>query len=121
MQIPAYFFFSGASRSSRTWPAAIIPATGGTKDTLPTAGLLQGSGDVIWASMTSFSTLGLRVAVAYAMVYLFDVGYHACWWNIPFGWGLGCLLSIPRYFSGAWKSKRVVGDPGEEALSRSVQ
>ena len=88
---------------------------------MPTAGLLQGSGDVIWASMTSFSTLGLRVAVAYAMVYLFDVGYHACWWNIPFGWGLGCLLSIPRYFSGAWKSKRVVGDPGEEALSRSVQ
>ena len=34
----------------------------------------------------------------------------ACWLNIPFGWGLGVLLSVPRYFSGRWKNKRVVGD-----------
>ena len=78
---------------------------------MPASGLLQGSGDVIWTSMMSFSTLALRVAASYTMVYALGVGAQACWWNIPFGWGLGCLLAFPRYFSGRWKSKRVVGDP----------
>ena len=77
---------------------------------LPSSGVLQGAGDAIWTSMMSFMTLALRVAVAYAMVYLLDVGYHACWWNVPFGWGLGLVLALPRYFSGVWKTKRVVGD-----------
>lgn len=77
---------------------------------MPTTGLLQGAGDVIWTSMTSFTTLTVRVCVAYLMVYAFDVGYAACWLNIPFGWGLGVLMSIPRYLSNRWKTKRVVGD-----------
>ena len=77
---------------------------------MPTSGLLQGAGDVVWTSMNSFATLTTRVVVAYLMVYAFDVGYAACWLNIPFGWGLGVLLSVPRYFSGRWKNKRVVGD-----------
>ena len=77
---------------------------------MPTSGLLQGAGDVVWTSMNSFATLTTRVVVAYLMVYSFDVGYAACWLNIPFGWGLGVLLSVPRYFSGRWKNKRVVGD-----------
>ena len=78
---------------------------------MPTSGLLQGAGDVLWTTLMSFATLGLRVLAAYVMVYAFDVGSAACWYNIPFGWGLGCLLGIPRYLSGAWKSKRVVGEP----------
>lgn len=77
---------------------------------MPTSGLLQGAGDVVWTSMTSFVTLAVRVAAAYTMVYAFDVGYAACWLNIPFGWGLGVLLGVPRYVSGRWKSKRVVGE-----------
>ena len=77
---------------------------------MPTTGLLQGSGDAVWASMTSFVTLALRVAVGYLMVYSFDVGYAACWLNMPFGWGLGVIMSWPRYFSGRWMTKRVVGD-----------
>ena len=85
---------------------------------MPTSGLLQGAGDVMWTSMMSFVTLAVRVAAAYAMVYAFDVGYAACWLNIPFGWGLGMLLGIPRYLAGSWKSKRVVGDvmPEEEGI-----
>ncbi len=77
---------------------------------MPTSGLLQGAGDVMWTSMTSFTTLTVRVCVAYIMVYAFNVGYAACWLNIPFGWGLGVLLSGGRYFSGRWETKRVVGD-----------
>ena len=85
---------------------------------MPTSGLLQGAGDVIWTGFTSFSTLGLRVAAAYIMVYAFDVGYAACWLNIPFGWGLGVLMSMPRYFSGAWKTKRVVGEAEDGAAAK---
>ena len=77
---------------------------------MPTTGLLQGAGDAIWTSMTSFTTLTVRVCAAYLMVYAFDVGYAACWLNIPFGWGLGVLMSIPRYVSKRWMTKRVVGD-----------
>lgn len=85
---------------------------------MPTSGLLQGAGDVLWTSMNSFATLALRVCVAYLMVYSFDVGPAACWLNIPFGWGLGVLLSVPRYLSGRWKTKRVVGGAltGEEGI-----
>lgn len=86
---------------------------------MPATGLLQGAGDVIWTSLTSFSTLGIRVAVSYLMAYVLGVGYAACWLNIPFGWGLGVLMSIPRYFSKAWMSKRVVGralENSEEAV-----
>ena len=50
---------------------------------MPASGLLQGAGDVVWTSMMSFSTLALRVAASYTMVYALGVGYHACWWNIP--------------------------------------
>ena len=82
---------------------------------MPASGLLQGAGDVVWTSMMSFSTLALRVAASYTMVYALGVGYHACWWNIPFGWGLGCVLAFPRYFSGRWKSKRVVGSAISQA------
>ena len=78
---------------------------------MPTSGLLQGAGDAMWTSMTSFCTLALRVAVAYIMVYALDVGYAACWLNIPFGWTLGILLNYPRYFSRRWMTKRVVRDP----------
>ena len=77
---------------------------------MPTTGLLQGAGDAVWTSMTSFTTLAVRVCAAYLMVYAFDVGYAACWLNIPFGWGLGVLMSIPRYVSKRWMTKRVVGD-----------
>ena len=73
---------------------------------MPTSGLLQGAGDAMWTSMTSFCTLALRVAVAYIMVYALDVGYAACWLNIPFGWTLGILLNYPRYFSRRWMTKR---------------
>lgn len=78
---------------------------------MPTSGLLQGAGDALWTSMTSFCTLALRVTVAYIMVYALDVGYAACWLNIPFGWTLGILLNYPRYFSRRWMTKRVVRDP----------
>ena len=84
---------------------------------MPTTGLLTGAGDVVWASMVSFLTLSLRVVVSYVMAGSLGVGYAACWLNIPFGWGLGCVMSIPRYLSRRWMTKRVVG----EALSERTE
>lgn len=49
----------------------------------------------MWTSMTSFCTLALRVAVAYIMVYALDVGYAACWLNIPSA-GRWAYCSITR-------------------------
>src|SRR5699024_4156018 len=39
---------------------------------MPTSGLLQGAGDVIWSSVSSFSTLGIRVVASYVMAYALD-------------------------------------------------
>ena len=91
---------------------------------MPTSGLLQGAGDVIWTSVSSFSTLGIRVVASYVMAYALDVGSAACWLNIPFGWGLGVLMSMPRYFSKAWMKKRVVGSvlsPDEQLAEEAAE
>ena len=85
---------------------------------MPTSGLLQGAGDVLWTSLTSFSTLTSRVIAAYLMAYAFDLGYSSCWLNIPIGWGLGVAMSLPRYFSKKWMAKRVVA--GAAAVEEAI-
>lgn len=78
---------------------------------LPTAGLLQGSGDALFSMLCSMSTLGVRVISAYAMVYLFGVDYHAVWYAVPIGWICCVVLAWWRYFSGAWEKKSLVKKP----------
>lgn len=75
---------------------------------LPTSGLLQGAGDAFFTALTSMSTLGVRVAVAYTMVFAFNVDYHAVWYAVPFGWVCCVALAWGRYFSGAWEKKAVI-------------
>ena len=80
---------------------------------LPTAGLLQGSGDAFYAMLCSMSTLGIRVIAAYTMVYLFGVDYHAVWYAVPIGWVCCIAISWARYFSGAWEKKSLVKKASE--------
>jgi len=75
---------------------------------LPTVGLLQGSGDAFFSMFCSMSTLGIRVISAYAMVYLFNVGYQAVWYAVPMGWVCCVALAWGRYFSGAWEKKSLI-------------
>ena len=75
---------------------------------LPTAGLLQGSGDAFYSMICSMSTLGVRVIAAYTMVYLFHVDYHAVWYAVPIGWVCCIVIAWSRYFSGAWEKKALV-------------
>ncbi len=80
---------------------------------LPTAGLLQGSGDAFYAMLCSMSTLGIRVIAAYTMVYLFGVDYHAVWYAVPIGWVCCIAISWARYFSGAWEKKSLIKKASE--------
>ena len=73
-----------------------------------TNSVLQGSGDVLFASVCSLGSLGVRVAAAYLMAYAFQVGYSSCWKAVPIGWGVGLLMVLARYFSKAWMTKAVV-------------
>lgn len=74
---------------------------------LPTAGLLQGSGDTFYAMFCSLSTLGTRVILAYVLVYAFSFGYQAAWYPVPVGWALCVALAVGRYLSGKWETKSV--------------
>ncbi len=76
---------------------------------LTTNGVIQGSGDVLYASMCSLSTLGVRVLISYILVFCFDFGYHVIWRCIPIGWVFALLLSFVRFRTGKWKEKAVVG------------
>ena len=72
------------------------------------SGLLQGSGDVVFTSCATLSSLGVRVLVAYGMEYLMHIGYSSCWKSVPIGWGVGLAMMLIRFFSGVWKNKAVV-------------
>lgn len=73
-----------------------------------TGGVLQGSGDVVFSSMCTLSTLTTRVIVAYVLVYALDFGYAAAWVSIPFGWSIALVLVLSRYASGRWSQKGIV-------------
>lgn len=70
--------------------------------------VIQGSGDVIFSSLGTLSSLAVRVILAYIMVYAFDVGYRACWLSVPVGWIVAFAIAFLRYLSGGWKKKSVV-------------
>lgn len=76
---------------------------------LTTNGVVQGSGDALYASICSFSTLGVRVALAYTLVFFFDFDYHVLWRCIPVGWVFAAILALHYFLTGKWKNKSVIG------------
>ncbi len=86
---------------------------------LPTVGLLQGAGDAFYSMLCSFSTLGIRVASAYAMAFWFNVGYKAVWYAVPVGWVVCVVMAWWRYFAGTWEKKAVVKTSFEEAAENA--
>lgn len=76
---------------------------------LTTNGVIQGSGDALYASICSFSTLGVRVALSYTLVFFFDFDYHVLWRCIPIGWVFAMILALLRFRSGRWREKAIVG------------
>lgn len=84
---------------------------------LPTGGVLQGSGDVAYSTLCTITALMIRVAAAYSMAYLFDVGYSSAWKGIPIGWAFALVLSYFRFFGGKWKTKSLVKKAYKEAAA----
>lgn len=71
------------------------------------SGLFQGSGDVMFATLGSLSSLSIRVIFAYLFAYVVHLGYPSCWYSIPIGWIFSLGLVFFRYRSGKWKEKSV--------------
>lgn len=76
---------------------------------LVTNGVIQGSGDVLFSSISTMSSLGLRVALSYILVFVFDFGYYVVWRTIPIGWICSLILTYARFRTGRWKTKGLVG------------
>jgi putative MATE family efflux protein len=71
-------------------------------------GVMRGAGDMKFFLAATLCGLATRVILAYALVYLSPMGYHSIWWSIPIGWGVGMVIAITRYRSGAWKTIKVL-------------
>ena len=80
----------------------------------PTCGLLQGAGDAIWATISSITTLTVRVVCAYVLAYAFHFGYASAWVTMPVGWIFAAAVTFSRILRGKWKTKAVVKPVGEQ-------
>lgn len=76
-------------------------------------GILRGTGDM--KAFVGSSMVNLFFRVAFAYVLSGNIGYSGIFWSIPIGWGVGCLVSSFRYFSGRWQKIRVLSHAREQA------
>ena len=74
-----------------------------------TNGVLQGSGDVIFPTLGSLTSLTVRVVVANIMALSPAIGYRSVFYSIPVGWVCGTAIVFIRYLTGRWKQKGLVG------------
>lgn len=73
-----------------------------------TNGVLQGSGDVLYPTAGSMTSLIVRVVVANIMATFPAIGYRSVFYSIPVGWLFGTAIVFIRYLTGKWKDKSVV-------------
>jgi putative MATE family efflux protein len=73
-----------------------------------TNGVLQGSGDVLYPTLGSMTSLVVRVIVANIMASVPSIGYRCIFYSIPVGWVCGTAIVVIRYLTGKWKDKALV-------------
>lgn len=73
-----------------------------------TNGVLQGSGDVMYPTAGSMTSLAVRVIVANIMATFPAIGYRSIFFSIPVGWFFGTAIVFIRYLTGRWKDKGIV-------------
>ncbi len=73
-----------------------------------TNGVLQGSGDVLYPTAGSMTSLAVRVIIANIMATIPAIGYRSIFYSIPVGWLFGTAIVFIRYLTGKWKTKSVV-------------
>ena len=82
---------------------------------MPATGVLQGSGDVMWSMLCTFSSFFARIASAYLLAYAFDYGVPSIYVCMPISWFVAIFVGYGRYFTGKWKTKAVVKARAPEA------
>ncbi len=73
-----------------------------------TNGVLQGSGDVLYPTAASMTSLIVRVIVANIMATIPAIGYRCVFYSVPVGWVCGTAIVVIRYFTGRWKNKGII-------------
>ena len=68
--------------------------------------LIRGAGDVNTSMVAGLAELSARILFAYILVK--PLGITGVWLATPISWGCGCIIPVVRYYSGKWKSKRII-------------
>jgi putative MATE family efflux protein len=71
-----------------------------------TNGVLRGSGDVVFPTVSTLAALAFRIIGAFSLIPF--MGYKSIWWSIPIGWIVGITFALARYSTGKWKTKSVI-------------
>ncbi|MXP76487.1 hypothetical protein GN277_14105 [Lachnospiraceae bacterium WCA-9-b2] len=70
------------------------------------AGVLEGAGDTIIAAVHSATSIVTRLAVT--LILAPNIGFLAIAVSTSIGWGDATAIVCTRYFSGTWKSKKLI-------------
>lgn len=76
-----------------------------------TDGVLRGSGDVVFFTISNLVNLSIRVVAAHGLAGI--IGVQAVWMAVPLGWGANYMLSYIFYRTGKWKKNHVLKEVGE--------
>ena len=71
----------------------------------PLLGLFQGANDALFSTLVATSALGTRVAATYLLRRIPAIDYRIIWWNMLFGWGVGCLITWTHFLRGKWRKQ----------------
>jgi len=68
--------------------------------------VIRGSGDVNTCMVAGLTELGGRIVFAYLLAGI--IGVTGIWIATPLSWGCGCIIPVVRYYSGKWKTKKLI-------------
>ena len=68
--------------------------------------VIRGAGDVNTCMVAGLTELAGRIIFAYILSAL--IGVIGIWIATPLSWACGCIIPVIRYYSGKWKTKKLV-------------
>lgn len=68
--------------------------------------VIRGSGDVNTCMIAGLTELSGRILFAYLLSSL--IGVTGIWIATPLSWSCGCVIPVIRYYSGRWKTKKLI-------------
>lgn len=68
--------------------------------------IIRGAGDVNTCMVAGLTELAGRIVFAYLLSSL--IGVTGIWIATPLSWACGCIIPVFRYYSGKWKTKKLV-------------